>query len=80
MPGKKPAQSVQPKCKGKKCRACHREAKVRGLCKSCYMALRRAVQRKETTFEQAEKKGVILPPERGGRPGKAWARLKELVK
>ncbi|MFZ5830560.1 MAG: hypothetical protein ACOY3P_10750 [Planctomycetota bacterium] len=40
---------------------CRREAIVRGLCRSCYVILRKHVRQRRTTYEQAILEGRILP-------------------
>lgn len=52
---------AQPRAEKAKCLACERDAVTRGLCRSCCMSARRAVNSRETTWKKLEAAGLALP-------------------
>ena len=62
----------------KQCRTkkCTRDARALGVCESCYSVIRRAVERGEITWDQAEKRGLVL---RVRNPSPIKSVLKEII-
>lgn len=70
---RKAAQRTRPRKQQATCFTCDRPSKVRGLCMACYQLTRRAIDAGMTTDKKLLESGKILPPQKGGRPRKAWA-------
>ena len=79
-----PRTSSKPKKKHKKqskakCLRCPKPRSVRGLCRACYMLLRNAVKRDETSFADAEAAGMCLKRGEWRKPSEAKAFAKRFA-
>lgn len=54
---------------------CHKPAKQRGLCFTCYKTARRAIEKRHTTEEELVDLGMMAPKKRGGWESKFLADL-----
>lgn len=59
--------------------ACERTPAVRGLCRSCYVQLLKAIDAGQITDEKAVAKGLVLPKHRRQRSSPFSKRLAEAL-